>query len=253
MARKDNNGKGTLVDKWTWKYQGVVDELSDHLRGEEVEPRGPTGTHQVEDRSGSLVKDMHVQLEVRLLKNYMDEALPRTVGGVEFSVTCEQLGIDLRGTDIEVLRKAAWSKLEKRFSIKWEAYYLIQIAGARAFVGDYEVGFSLSQNTIYRGVAHDGSVLMREYDRGRSFGPWRYKPWPGEYQDRGGHVIACIPATKKNDKALDEFRERIRDLQERLSDLVKPEVILATLENLAATGLPASATPHLPRPDEADL
>jgi hypothetical protein len=238
MARKDNNGKGALIDKWTWKYKGVEDELSAHLRGEEEEPDGPKGMSKSDDRRKMLIADKHVELEVRMLKTYTDEQLPRTVKAVEFSVTCAELGIELIGTDIEVLRQAAWAKLEKQFKIKWETYYLIQIAHAQAFVGDFEVGFSLSQNTIYRGVTHDGSVLMREYERGRTFGPWRYAPWPGEYQDKGGHVIACIPATDKNDRALNEFRARIRELQERLSDLVRPEEILATLENLAATGLP---------------
>ena len=245
MARKDNNGKGALLDKWVWKYQGIDDELSPHLRGEEEEPHGPEGMRRSEDRRAKLVADKHVELEVRMLKTYASEALPRTIKAVEFSVTCKELGIELIGTDIEVLRQAAWAKLEKQFKINWEAYYLIQIAGAQAHVGDFEVGFSLSQNTIYRGVTHDGSVLMREYERGRTFGPWRYKPWPGEYQDKGGHVIACIPATKQNDKALNEFRERIRELQARLSDLVRPEVILATLENLAMTGLPVVSRPQI--------
>lgn len=52
-------------------------------------------------------------------------------------------------------------------------------------------------------------------------------------------MIACIPATESNDAALDEFRARILALQTRISDLVKPAVILETLANLAGTGLPA--------------
>ena len=239
MARS-NNGQGLLVDTWYWKYKGVESELSAHLRGEEAEPEGSDGEMVgSEDQRPKLVKDQVLAIEVRMLKELAAEQLPRTLRSVEFSVTCKAVGIRLVGSDIESLRVALWSKLEAHYKIEWEQWYLVQIASAQSFKGDFEVGFSLSQNTIYRGVALDGTVLMREYERGRTFGPWRYKPWPGEYQDKGGHVIACIRASETNRKALDEFRARIRELQERLSDLVKPAVIQETLANLAAIGLPA--------------
>ncbi len=240
MARRTNGRNGLLVDTWTWKYQGVEENLSDHLKGLESEPCGADGEQeQSEDMRPLLVQERVLKIEVRLLKEFKDENLPRTVKGVEFAVLCDELGIGLIGPDIEVLRVALWAKLEKAHEIVWEPWYLVQIARAQSFVGDHEVGFALSQNTIYRGVAKDGTVLMREFDRGRTSGPWRYKRWPGEYQDKGGHVIACIPATAGNDKALDEFRARIRELQRRLSDLVKPQLIQHTLANLAASGLPA--------------
>lgn len=246
MARKANNGRdGVLIDTWTWKYQGVEDSISAHLCGQESEPIDADGSmHPAEDRRHLLVKEQVLKIEVRLLKEFKDEELPRTVKGVEFVVVCAVLGIRLVGPDIEALRVALWAKLEKAHEISWERWYLVQVAAAQSFKGDFEVGFALSQNTIYRGVAKDGTVLMREYERGRSFGPWRYKPWPGEYQDKGGHVIACIPATPENEKALDEFRDRIRELQRRLSDMVKPQVILKTLANLAASGLPAPVGPE---------
>lgn len=240
-ARKGSNGAdGLLIDTWHWKYQGVEAALSPHLRGEEAEPHVAEGQMESsEDKRDQLVKEQVLAIEVRMLKKLSDEQIPRTVKGVEFKVSCKALGISLIGTDIEILRTALWSKLEIAHEIKWEKWYLVQIASANSFKGDLEVGFALSQNTIYRGVAKDGTILMREYDRGRTYGPWRYKPWPGAYQDKGGHVIACIPGTSANDDALDEFRDRIRALQKKISDLVKPEAILATLANLAGIGLPA--------------
>lgn len=250
MASKTNGRNGILVDTWTWKYKGVEDGLSDHLRGEAFDPEGSDGDMvQSEDRRGQLVQDRIVKIEVRLLKTFKDEQVPRTVQAVEFSVQCPELGIGLIGSDIEALRVALWAQLEKEHEIKWEEWYLVQIAGASAHVGDLEVGFALSQNTIYRGTAKDGTVLMREFERGRVFGPWRYRPWPGAYQDKGGHVIACIPATQENSIALNEFRERIRELQRRLSDLVRPREIMRTLANLAASGLPA---PRAADPDTTD-
>lgn len=241
MARKDNNGKdGFLVKKWQWKYQGVESQLASHLTGEDEDPMGPEGQmERSSDKRPFLVKEQLVDIELRMLEQLKDEELPRSVKSVEFKLVCKALDISLVGSDIEVLRRAMWAKLKKAHEIQWERWYLVQVASAQSHKGDFEVGFALSQNTIYRGVAKDGTVLMREYDRGRTFGPWRYKPWPGVYQDLGGHVIACIPATEANNAALDEFRARISALQARISDLVKPEVILETLANLAGTGLPA--------------
>lgn len=240
MARKNNGADGFLVKKWSWKYQGVEADLAPHLTGEDEDPTGPDGRmKRSEDRRPLLVKDQVLDIEVRMLEKTADETLPRTVNAVEFKLVCKALDISLVGSDIEVLRAAMWAKLEKAHEIQWERWYLVQVAGARSFKGDLEVGFSLSQNTVYRGVAKDGTVLMREFERGHTFGHWRYKPWPGVYQDLGGHVIACIPATESNDAALDEFRARILALQTRISDLVKPAVILETLANLAGTGLPA--------------
>lgn len=237
MARKSNNGNGLLIDTWHWKYPGVESELAAGLRGEKDED-DPLDDATQKDKV-LLVKDQVVPIEVRILKNYDDGALPRKVNAVEFEVSCKQLGIFVSGTDIEVLRQAVWSRLEKEFHIKWETYYLVQIASARSYVGDYETGFALSQNTIYRGVAKDGTILMRETDRGRTYSNWKYKPWPGEYQDKGGHVIACIPATEENDRAMKEFRARILELQKRLSHLVKPANIYQTLADLSKAGLPS--------------
>lgn len=240
MARKDNGKDGFLVKKWSWKYPGVKADLAPHLTGEDEDPIGPDGQmKRSEDKRPLLVKDQVLDIEVRMLEKTADESLPRTVNAVEFKLVCKALDISLVGSDIEVLRAAMWAKLEKAHEIKWEEWYLVQVAGAQSFKGSFEVGFALSQDTIWRGVAKDGTELMREFERGRTYGPWRYKPWPGVYQDKGGHVIACIPATEVNKRALDEFRERIYALQERISDLVKPEVILDTLANLAGTGLPA--------------
>lgn len=248
MART-SNGKGLLIDIWHWKYQGVESELAANLRGEKD---GNDPLSNPEPAKADLVKDQIVPIEVRMLKNFDEENLPRTVKAVEFTVSCKPLGINLQGTDLEVLRQALWAKLEKEFEIHWETYYLVQIAGARSYKGDFEIGFALSQNTIYKGAAKDGTILMREYDRNRTSSPWRYKPWPGEYQDKGGHVLACIPATKENDKAMDEFRARIQELQKRLSDLVKPKNILSTLANLAKVGLPAPSEESKERKDADD-
>lgn len=247
MARTDNGRDGKLIDTWHWKYNGVEDDLSAHLKGEDS---GGPEENEGEDKRPKLVAEKAVALEVRMLKSMVDGPLPRAEKAVEFVVINKDLGIRLIGSDIEVLRKAAWAKLEKQFEIKWEEWYLVTIASAGFSYRGIEVGFTLAQQSIHRGVAHDGSVLMREYERGRTSSPWRYKAWPGVYQDNGGTVIACIKATEANDKAMNEFRARIRELQKRLSELVKPENIMQTLANLSGIGLPAPDTKQVAEGDQ---
>lgn len=247
MARSSNNGRdGLLIDTWHWRHVGLVDQLADGLKGEGDDPVDGAGT------AVKLEKDQVLDLEVRLLKEFQSTALPRPVNAVEFVVICKEIGLRLQGTDIEALRQAAWSKLEKEYEIKWEEFYLISIASARSFKGDYETGFALGQNTIYRGVTKDGSVLMRERDKSRNYSSWKYAPWPGEYVEKDGDVLACIPATKANDAALKEFRERIRELQDRLAELVRPEKIVQTLANLSGLGLPAPSSTSRTALDRAD-
>lgn len=195
--RSGDSRKGILVDTWKWKTKTLDSEISAHLRGEDDEPKGPDAEMtRSEDRRPQLVEDKVLNVEVRLMKKFSAYGDNEgQLNAVEFQVRCDEIGLVLVGSDIEVLRTAAWAKLEERFKIAWERYYLVQIASAQSFKGDYEVGFALSQNTIFRGVAHDGTVLMREYDRGRTSSPWRYRPWPQAYEERPGHAIACIKDT----------------------------------------------------------
>lgn len=187
----------------------------------------------------SLATERKIPIEVRLLKRYEEGTLPRAVKSVEFRVVSKELGLSVIGSDIEVLRQVVWSKLEKEFKIRWEPWYIVQIAPASSYRGEIETGFSLSQSTVFRGVAKDGSVLLREYDRSRNLGHWKYRSWPEEYHDERGNLLACIPATEANEQALDDFRDRINELKKRLARLVNPQHIENTLRDLSGVGLPS--------------
>ena len=68
------------------------------------------------------------------------------------------------------------------------------------------------------------------------------KPWPGEFTDKNGKVVACIVASTENTKALEEFAERVNALRKKLADLLKPDNITLTLMNLSSNSLlPAPA------------
>lgn len=240
MARQ-NNGKGTLVDTWYWDFPGIdlVGSL-DHPESEEAEVHA-------HERAKQLVKGQKIPLEVRLIKQYNGEGgAQQTPKAVEFSVTCPMLNLSVSGTDIEALRTAMWSMLESTYKIEWERYLIVVIAGAASHQAQIETGFALGTSSVYKGTAPDGTVLLREYDRGYGRSTWKYRPWPGEYSNKNGDVLACIPATEKNEIAIEEFRASIMTLKHRLQALVKPESIQETLENLSKIAM-------LPAPSEDNL
>jgi len=141
---------------------------------------------------------------------------------------------EIEGTDCEAIRKATWAALDKRFKIRWERYFLVTIMPESPWEG-LGTGFCLSYTECERGYCWDGSELMRQYCRtGRDF---KVKPWPGDFVKEGKTVKACIPATKANDKALDEFCRRINELRERLEEFLSPEKIQETLSNLGSMRL----------------
>ena len=248
MARhKSSNGSGVLVDTWYWTYKGVESELGKHLRGREAQDDGDDPLNEAPDQAPLLVKDQKIAIEVRLLKEFaQSDSVPASVKAVEFVAINKDLNIKVQGTDIEALRVAVWSKLEAEFKIEWERYLLIEIDREGRYHRGNSEGFSLTEVSVYKGVARDGTVLLREYDTSRTSSPYKYRPWPGEYQTTNGRVIACIPATEANKESMTNFRARINELRTRLEELVKPVNILQTLANLSTSNL-------LPAPSESSL
>lgn len=252
MAGKSNNGSGVLVDTWYWEFPGIelLGALTDPKSASDVPDEGDE-ENEVDDRiklAKMLVKGQKIPVEVRLKKEFgRDQKTPMSVGGVSFTVGCPTLKIGVTGTDIEALRVALWSMLEQTYKIEWEEYRLVYIGDARGHYAMIETGFSLGTSTVWKGTAPDGSVLMREIDNHNRTGKiWAYKPWPELYTNRNGKVMACIPATEQNLAALQEFRARILALKERLQDLIKPEQIIQTLQNLAGVSM-------LPAPSQDNL
>jgi hypothetical protein len=203
------------IDRWIYKYRGLDEE----------------GAPRVRQRS--------VEVEVFLEKR-MDESdePPHPVAEVSFAVVCKEKGADFRlvGTDIEALRKAAWGQLDARFKVAWEEWFLVKVDPVSYIQGTGE-GIEFSYANVWRGVAHDGTLLLREYDRYNSSSVWKISPWPGEFKNKNGRVIACIPATKANRKALEEFAEGVKALRARLADFLAPDKIERTLANLSGINL----------------
>jgi len=227
MAKSRSNGK--LVDIWWFEYEGVEEPLDGNLDEDGENKKLPT------------VKPIKVPVKVYIYKEYKGDTPPLSAKEVWFVAKCEKPEIVLRGPDIEAIRAALWGELKKAFAVKWESYFLVEILQSTPYYG-IGSGLTFGYETVYKGTAYDGTLLLKHRRWGRGD---VIESWPGEFRSEraGGKVIACIPDTDMNRKAMREFSDRIDLLREKLADLVRPANIENTLLTLASNRL-------LPRGDE---
>lgn len=231
MARgAATNGEGTLVDTIYYESTGVT--LTDAARA-------ALGGEEGEDAPETSVGKVKVPVEVRLRKHFStDHGKDRPVSELQFALVCRKPAITLRGPDIEILRAAMWAELDKDSAIEWEQYMLVTIEPTLSYGEGISEGLRLATETVWKGTTKDGLHLLKQMGRNRlDVHAWSYNPWPGQFTDKRGRVTACIPATKANEAAMEEFRIRIREMRERLKDLVRPDQIMQTLANLSGIAL----------------
>jgi hypothetical protein len=241
MARgqAQTNGEGVLVDTIHYESAGVM--LTDKAAEAFADEVGP--------EPGVEVGQVKIPVEVRLRKEFKaGGGNSRAVERMQFSLVCRKPSVVLRGTDIETLRLAMWAELDKSTAIVWENYLLVTIEPAMSHGYGVSEGLRLEERTVWKGTTQQGYEMLREHSHDRMGIGWTYRPWPGAFTDKRGRVTACIPATRVNEEAMDEFRGRIRGLRSKLQDLVRPETIAATLANLSGISLlPAPAPDTEPR------
>lgn len=219
-ARSQSSGK--VVDTWYYEVEEVVGE----------------------DSANPHVRMRKVQIVLSIFKKFSGDAPPLTTKEVWFELTCGKPEFTLQGSDVEALRAAMWAELHKKFEIDWVRYYLIEVEHRAPYSG-LGTGLCFGYEDVYRGVAHDGSVLMKryQYHRGNVI-----EPWPGDFRHkRDGRDVACIPATPANRKSLEEFGRRIELLREKLVEAVKPEAIQQFLASLSSTKLLPAPEPKKKR------
>lgn len=219
-----------VIDSWVYEVKDVTIERKEYDKDAEAEDGdGEPNVKIVPER----VVNRKVTVEIRMEKILeISDAPPHPLEKVKLIATCKELDLKMEGTDIEGLRAAMWANLDKRFAIKWDRYFLVQVSPERIYSG-VGTGMSVSYDTVYKGTTHDGKQLMRI---------WRYRdekiePWPGRFKSDKGKVLACIEATESNEDALDEFCKRLDTLREKLADFLKPENIVMTLANMNALRL----------------
>jgi len=241
MSRPRSRSNGKLVDTWYFDYRGlVINEAAEH------------------ESLRQLVTTAKVAVRLILMKTFAGETPPLATKEVWFEVEADGIPappadradaptddgitdvaphdptrIHLRGSDIEALRTAVWARLDARYAIRWERYYLVRVDRASIYAG-IGSGLAFSYTWVEKGVAWDNTVLLRERAHQREE---RISPWPGEFRDRNGYVQACIPATEANTAALEEFSRRVDALRREIAKLLKPERIQETLATMGSCTL----------------
>lgn len=209
---------GKLVQQWVYAYRGKA--------------RKPT-----EEGSKDLaaVSDQKVTVRVYLVSKLEKcDSPPHATGATHFRVECDSPKFQIEGTDIEALRTDAFGRCDRHYATKWEPYFLVEVAPGLIMEG-LGSGIDFSYRTVYRGIGHDGSILLKEHRWGSRED--NISPWPGEFRSKGGRLNACIPATKKNQTALEEFSRRIDELRKAIGALLRPEIIAETLASLSSLSL----------------
>jgi len=223
--------RGTLIDTWHYAHKAVGARSVD---GDGEEEAGEP-----------LVEERKVEIKVRLFKaTSPSERPPHVTSAVRLEAECREFGIRVEGTDVEAIRRAVFSRLDETLRIAWREHFLVRVERPHIYDGTGS-GAAVSWSTVWKGVAWDGSELMRELGRyeGKT---WKVSPWPGAFTQRDGRVMACIPATEANERALREFAAKLDRFRELLGDFLAPDRIDRTLANL-------SGVPFLPaRPDGDD-
>ena len=236
MAQQKSSNEGSggkLLDTWIYEYEGIL-----HTEVEE-DDGSPRPAPQVVGKK--------VVVELRLIKKFTDsDKPPLATKEVWFRVVCKEAGIKLEGTDVEILRKTMFGQLDKKYEVLWEDYFLVTIKPEHPYDGQ-GTGLMFSYERVEKGIAWDGTLLIRERR-------WAHdatiSPWPGEFKDKDGKFVACIPASTENRKAVQEFAERIDLLRGQLADCLRPNNIMKTLTGMSNLALLPAPQPM--DPEEGD-
>ena len=222
-----------VIDTWIYKVKDVEFETREFVEREDKDyGRDDRDESEKFEMKKQRVKNKIVTIEVRLIKKTsQSEEPPHLTEDVRFEVYCAELDLHIKGTDIELLRAAVWEHLDKKFAIKWEQFYLVEVAENRPWGGSDGTGILFEYDTVWRGTTWNGKFLFKKYESNE----FKIKTWPGEFTDKGGKVIACIPATEPNKLALEEFVRRMNEMRKVMANYLRPERILQTLANLSGT------------------
>lgn len=222
--------KGVLVDTWYYTHKAL--EAPEAEDGDDAPVRAPR------------VAERKVEIKVRILKTTQEtDSAPHTTASVSFEASCKEFDLRISGTDIEAIRAAVFGALDRELSIRWERYLLVRVERPHIFDGTGS-GVQVAWSNVDKGTAWDGSELMREFTYGRvGRDIYKISPWPGVFTNKNGRVMACIPATDRNEDALQEFVARMDALRAKIADYLSPDNIAATLQNLSGMGfLPPPTT-----------
>ena len=237
-----------LIDTWTYKVKDI--EL-DTLERNPVEGEDPKNIQWTADKrefddkyrfGKKRIKNKLVTVNVYMVKRTLQsEEPPHPLESATLLIRCQELDIKIEGTDIEAMKAAMWSMLDKKFEITWERFYQVQVVKSRIYNGE-GTGLEIVYDDVYKGTTWDGKLLIKRW-RGHEF---KIDVWPGAFKDESGKVMACIVANEENRVALKEFCKRVDVLRGMLADFLKPDVIMENLARMAGCAL----LPPIPTKDK---
>lgn len=221
-----------LIDTWTYKVKDVTIDRLDYVEAEDPANDERERRERYAPRK-ERITNKAVTINIYAVKRTtQSEEPPHPLDTITLLVKCPELNLKLEGTDIAALKDALWSMLDKKFEIKWEQYYLVEVNETRIYHGSGK-GLEIVYDDVYKGTTWDGKNLLRRW-RGYEY---KIEVWPGAFKDEHGKVMACIPVNEENSAALKEFCARIGVLREKLADFLKPDVIQQNLARLAGLRL----------------
>jgi len=234
-----------LIDQWVYKVKDIEIERLDYVEPEDgpvLRRDDPRTFDERYKRTKERVVNKVVTCKLYMVKRTeTTEEPPQPLETVKLELHCPELKIKIEGTDVEALRAAMWSMLDKKFEIQWERFYQVHVSKPSIYGGDGS-GLEIIYDDVYRGKTWDGKLLLKRW-RGHEF---HIDPWPGVFKDENGKVMACIPATEENQEALKEFCRRVDILRAKLADFLRPDVIQENLLRLAGCALLPAPEPSTP-------
>lgn len=217
--------------------------------------RAPEGEHADEDDEKKplpLVRDQKCKIVVYLVSKLKEtDSPPHETGESYFRLECDAPKFRLEGTDIELLRKEAFGRCNEHYATKWEPFFIVEVRRV-GFSNGYGTDIDFCYRDCWKGTAHDGTLLLKDREWGGR--DEKITAWPGEFRDREGKVIACIPKTPANKASLEQFTGKIDQIRDALAAMLRPENIMFTLlhqDRLALKGPPAA--PHVSDDADADV
>ena len=192
-----------------------------------------------------------VEMHLFMSKSFNGEEPPYETTGLSFTLRCPEAGIDVSGTDANILVSVMRSRLDRAFAIEWKPWFIVKIDPSRPYGNAEGQGFLMSWEEVVRGRDHEGRDLLRRLDIHRH--EWVVEAWPETFRDRAGKTLAAVEGTDGNREALRDFAARIDSLRKQLALFVMPDNIEKTLAAIAAGGFAALPAPQRPQASDEEV
>lgn len=195
-----------------------------------------------DDETGRKTTIKKVVIDLYLQKKLSQKASegPAETTAAGILAVCDETGDIEFGTDINAVIAGIRSKLDSAFRIAWEKWLVVTVNPVRAYGKDGGSGLELTWKEVEKGQTLTGEWLMRSYNlRAEWFNRHLIEPWPDQVKGDDGRIVAAIPATEANERALEHFVQQINELRKRLAALVAPGEIEQTLAAIAARPITA--------------